>query len=461
MDDDGVVAEAGAIALDRDAPQDVVAIDGRVLRLLRPVQVVPVERPDEGGQRRQQVARRLPRAARGRRRQQEHAARAVEHPLRQPAHERRRLGGRQHLRQLAARRAVEQDHVLRIDRHGDQAAAHGGTRHASGRQLVPPAHGLRPRVERDDAAGGAPLRRPDRLHDQVDRVRVDVVAGEPLVAGERVLPQHGAVADVARDDDGRRRPPGAAASRRAAAVDDDVAADRDARRDVAGLRPHQARGRGIVGRHAWARRAFQHQERQAARGRRPRLRSRQRGGDLAGVAGPLVRAGRAGRQRRRRDGDRQAQRAARAPRSSNRLPFVEQLLRLALRRTIVLRGHRRDVFDQRGRRPGAVPASRSCAPPRGAAGPGRRRAARIRPASSPARRRRRCRRARRSADQIRGRERGQRAGRAGVTLLHAARTGAPSPPDRAAPPARRPPTPAPRAPRRPAAPAASSSRADP
>ena len=45
--DDGVVAEPRALALDGDAPQDVVAIDRRVLRLFGTIKVVPVERPHE------------------------------------------------------------------------------------------------------------------------------------------------------------------------------------------------------------------------------------------------------------------------------------------------------------------------------------------------------------------------------------------------------------------------------
>ena len=67
VDDRQVVAEARAIAVDGDAPQDVVAIERRVLRLLRPVQVVPVERPHERRQLRLQVARLLrdPRAVDG------------------------------------------------------------------------------------------------------------------------------------------------------------------------------------------------------------------------------------------------------------------------------------------------------------------------------------------------------------------------------------------------------------
>jgi hypothetical protein len=65
---------------------------------------------------------------------------------------------------------------------------------------VAPADRLRPRIQRDDAAARPLLARGRGLGDDVDGVRVDVVAGQPFIGGQRALPQDRAVADVARND---------------------------------------------------------------------------------------------------------------------------------------------------------------------------------------------------------------------------------------------------------------------
>ena len=134
------------------------------------------EGPHERRQPRPQVARRLTRAARRRRRHQEHAPRAEEQPLGKRAHERRRLLARQHLGQLGAVRRRRAGTVLRLDRDRDDAAAR--------RRTSRPGPKAACAASADAGAGieGAPARRSSLLggahglHDHEHRVPVDGVA---------------------------------------------------------------------------------------------------------------------------------------------------------------------------------------------------------------------------------------------------------------------------------------------
>jgi len=289
-----IVAEAGAVALRAHPPQHAVAIDRRVDRLLRPVEVVPVDGPHERRQRGAQVARLAARPARRRRREQEDAVRAVEHPLGERAHERGRLLGRQHLRELEARGPVEQHEVLRLHGDGDHAAAHARPAHAPGGELVAPPDGAGATLESDDVARGGAGAAPGALHDQVHGVAVEVVAEEPLVAGERVLPEHGAAAEVAAGHDGVA----AIAAGRLGAVNDDAGADHGARGDLGGLRPDEARGAEIVRRQPRPPGPLEHEDGQVLPGGVGRLLPRrarlaERGAHVGGVAGALEGADRA------------------------------------------------------------------------------------------------------------------------------------------------------------------------